>query len=105
MPALIAGIHVLSFGKAKDKDVDGRDKPGHDAKVPPPENRAAIRKRDMNPGKNNPWDSRPGLSSCFARVSSSNSCSEVLEPAMYKMLVVALLTACAVNIACLCGHL
>jgi len=28
-----------------------------------------------------------------------------LEPAMHKMLVVALLTACAVNIACLCGHL
>ena len=27
------------------------------------------------------------------------------EPAMNKMLVVALLTACAVNIACLCGHL
>ena len=24
---------------------------------------------------------------------------------MYKMLVVALFTACAVNIACLCGHL
>jgi hypothetical protein len=28
MPALVAGIHVLiSFGT---KDVDGRDKPGHD---------------------------------------------------------------------------
>ena len=27
------------------------------------------------------------------------------EPAMHKMLVVALLTACAINIACLCGHL
>jgi len=28
MPALGAGIHVLFYGK---KDVDGRDKPGHDA--------------------------------------------------------------------------
>jgi hypothetical protein len=28
MPALVAGIHVLSFGK----DVDGRVKPGHDNK-------------------------------------------------------------------------
>jgi hypothetical protein len=27
------------------------------------------------------------------------------EPAMNKMLVVALLTACAVNVACLCGYL
>jgi hypothetical protein len=30
MPALGAGIHVLFYGKIK--DVDGRDKPGHDAK-------------------------------------------------------------------------
>ena len=28
MPALVAGIHVLLNGRAK--DVDGRDKPGHD---------------------------------------------------------------------------
>ena len=28
-----------------------------------------------------------------------------LEPAMNKMLVAALLTACAVNVACLFGHL
>jgi zinc D-Ala-D-Ala dipeptidase len=28
MPALVAGIHV--FGYLKEKDVDGRDKPGHD---------------------------------------------------------------------------
>jgi hypothetical protein len=28
MPALVAGIHVLQFGLMK--DVDGRDKPGHD---------------------------------------------------------------------------
>jgi hypothetical protein len=27
MPALVAGIHVLLF---ETKDVDGRDKPGHD---------------------------------------------------------------------------
>ena len=27
------------------------------------------------------------------------------EPAMYNMLVVALFTACVVNVACLCGHL
>ena len=30
MPALVAGIHVFSAAKAK--DVDGRDKPGHDDK-------------------------------------------------------------------------
>ena len=29
----------------------------------------------------------------------------VLEPAMYRMFVVALLTACMVNVACLYGHL
>jgi hypothetical protein len=29
MPALVAGIHVLLVSIAK--DVDGRDKPGHDA--------------------------------------------------------------------------
>jgi hypothetical protein len=29
MPALVAGIHVLNGSSAK-KDVDGRDKPGHD---------------------------------------------------------------------------
>jgi hypothetical protein len=28
MPALVAGIHVFSVAM---KDVDGRDKPGHDA--------------------------------------------------------------------------
>ena len=28
MPALVAGIHV--FGASFEKDVDGRDKPGHD---------------------------------------------------------------------------
>jgi hypothetical protein len=28
VPALVAGIHV--FGAARKKDVDGRDKPGHD---------------------------------------------------------------------------
>jgi hypothetical protein len=29
MPALVAGIHV--FLAARQRDVDGRDKPGHDA--------------------------------------------------------------------------
>ena len=29
MPALVAGIHALLW--LKKKDVDGRDKPGHDA--------------------------------------------------------------------------
>jgi hypothetical protein len=29
MPGLVPGIHVLLCGEAK--DVDGRDKPGHDA--------------------------------------------------------------------------
>jgi len=30
MPGLVPGIHVLSFRSKK--DVDGRDKPGHDEK-------------------------------------------------------------------------
>jgi hypothetical protein len=30
MPGLVPGIHVLKPGKYK--DVDGRDKPGHDKK-------------------------------------------------------------------------
>src|SRR5258708_15708817 len=30
MPALVAGIHVLILKTAASKDVDGRDKPGHD---------------------------------------------------------------------------
>jgi hypothetical protein len=30
MPALVAGIHVFAHRK---KDVDGRDKPGHDEYV------------------------------------------------------------------------
>ena len=29
MPALVAGIHVFKAGRVK--DVDGRDKPGHDS--------------------------------------------------------------------------
>jgi hypothetical protein len=29
MPALVAGIHE-GFNKSSNKDVDGRDKPGHD---------------------------------------------------------------------------
>jgi hypothetical protein len=31
MPGLVPGIHVLCYGYKK--DVDGRDKPGHDEKV------------------------------------------------------------------------
>jgi len=31
MPALVAGIHVLRSGTIQ--DVDGRDKPGHDAEM------------------------------------------------------------------------
>jgi hypothetical protein len=30
MPALVAGIHVFLAGFSQ-KDVDGRDKPGHDS--------------------------------------------------------------------------
>jgi hypothetical protein len=30
MPGLVPGIHV--FAAAREKDVDGRDKPGHDEK-------------------------------------------------------------------------
>jgi len=32
MPGLVPGIHVLA--SIKQKYVDGRDKPGHDAKIP-----------------------------------------------------------------------
>jgi hypothetical protein len=31
MPALVAGIHVLLADNQKKRDVDGRDKPGHDS--------------------------------------------------------------------------
>jgi hypothetical protein len=44
----------------------------------------------MNPGKNKLGDSSAESRSCFARD---------------KILVVALFTACMVNVACLCGHL
>jgi hypothetical protein len=30
MPGLVPGIHVLPLGSHGKKDVDGRDKPGHD---------------------------------------------------------------------------
>jgi hypothetical protein len=30
MPGLVPGIHVLAINK---EDVDGRDKPGHDAEI------------------------------------------------------------------------
>jgi len=32
MPALVAGIHVF-FNPSRVKDVDGRDKPGHDEEI------------------------------------------------------------------------
>jgi hypothetical protein len=31
MPGLVPGIHVLELGETK--DVDGRDEPGHDARM------------------------------------------------------------------------
>jgi hypothetical protein len=30
MPGLVPGIHVFVFGSFANKDVGGRDKPGHD---------------------------------------------------------------------------
>jgi len=36
MPALVAGIHVLNPGQ--NKDVDGRNKYGHDGRVVPSKN-------------------------------------------------------------------
>jgi hypothetical protein len=33
MPALGAGIHVFLVGTSAEQDVDGRDKPGHDAEM------------------------------------------------------------------------
>jgi hypothetical protein len=44
MPGLVPGIHVLSRGTKK--DVDGRDKPGHDEK------RFGLRPRA---GDHSPW--------------------------------------------------
>jgi hypothetical protein len=32
MPALVAGIHLF-LARLQPKDVDGRDKPGHDAEM------------------------------------------------------------------------
>jgi hypothetical protein len=53
----------------------------------------------MNPAKNILWDSRPESRSCFLGDS-------LWEPAMNKILAIALLTACVVNMACLLlGHL
>ena len=31
MPALVAGIHVLTAVQQYNKNVDGRDEPGHDS--------------------------------------------------------------------------
>ena len=45
MPALVAGIHVLAAVQESKKDVDGRDKPGHDDVVPKAENRASYTRR------------------------------------------------------------
>jgi hypothetical protein len=78
--------------------VDSRNKSGHDGCG---ENRAGFRKRDMNPGKNKLWDSWPESRSCFA----GDSFRRFSEPAMTKMLVAVLMTAFAVNVACLLGHL
>jgi hypothetical protein len=35
MPALVAGIHVFSFSAWQTKDVDGRNKSGHDGETLP----------------------------------------------------------------------
>jgi hypothetical protein len=44
MPGLVPGIHVLNHDKLK--DVDGRDKPGHDAAyVPGATTRRSARSR------------------------------------------------------------
>jgi hypothetical protein len=40
MPGLVLGIHVLAAAK---KDVDGRDKPGHDEQLVPVARAAATR--------------------------------------------------------------
>jgi hypothetical protein len=40
MPGLVPGIHVLLHRLSK--DVDGRDKPGHDAEERPPYGRFAF---------------------------------------------------------------
>jgi len=41
MPALVAGIHVLS--SRQNKDVDGRNKSGHDECVVPPKTYAVAK--------------------------------------------------------------
>jgi hypothetical protein len=68
------------------------------------ENRAGFRKREMNPGK-------PKAKTNFGTLAPSLVHAlraillRLLEPAMNKMLAAALLTAFAVNVACLLGHL
>lgn len=60
-----ATLHTGSLGAM----MGSRDRfaPAHSAR----ENRAAIRKRVMNPGKNKVWDSRPECPSCLAGDSRS----------------------------------
>jgi hypothetical protein len=55
----------------------------------------------MNPPKNKVWDSCAESRSCFA----GDSFRPLLEPAMNKLLVAVLMTACTVNMACLLSHL
>jgi hypothetical protein len=55
----------------------------------------------MNPPKNKVWDSCAESRPCFA----GDSFRPLLEPAMNKLLVAVLITACTVNMACLLSHL
>jgi hypothetical protein len=81
---------------------------GHD-RLPGPENRAGFRKREVNPGKPKTKTNfgTPALSLVHAlrAILLRRTVRVFLEPAMNKMLVASLLTAFAVNVACLIGHL
>jgi hypothetical protein len=58
----------------------------------------------MNPAKQQRKTKFGTLALSLVQALSADS-FEGLEPAMHKALFFALLAACAVNVACLCGHL
>jgi hypothetical protein len=58
----------------------------------------------MNPEKNKARDSPLSLTH-VRRAILQGFFGAFLEPTMHTLLAVALLTACVVNVACLCGYL
>jgi hypothetical protein len=66
MPALVAGIHVFAELQ-RCKDVDGRDKPGHDVE----NGRRPCRPITRNPSRTNP--AAPRCARCSRRTTSQSS--------------------------------